>query len=66
MFELFHDTPTPLGWGPEGMAGFGAERWLHPLFSALRLEPWRVQVMAGAQYPSGELTGRVWRRPEPG
>jgi hypothetical protein len=61
VWDVFHDTPTPLGWGPEGMAGYGAERWVNPLFTPLRLSPWRVQVMRGGQYPSGELTGRVWR-----
>ena len=61
VFELFLTTPLPLGWGPQGMAGYGAERWHHPLYAPLRLEPWRVQVMRGEAYPSGELTGRVWR-----
>jgi hypothetical protein len=61
VWDLFHDTPPPLGWGPEGMAGYGPERWRNPVFTALRLEPWRVQVMTGDQYPAGELTGRVWR-----
>ncbi|WP_037062679.1 pyridoxamine 5'-phosphate oxidase family protein [Pseudonocardia acaciae] len=63
VFDLFLETPTPLGWGADGMAGFGPERWRHSLFTPLRLDPWRVQVMAGAEYPSGELAGRVWRRP---
>jgi hypothetical protein len=61
VWDLFHDTPPPLGWGPEGMAGYGPERWRNPVFTPLRLEPWRVQVMTGDQYPAGELTGRVWR-----
>ena len=26
-----------------------------------RLDPWRVQVMRGEEYPHGQLTGRVWR-----
>ena len=41
------------------MAGYGTERWRNPVFTPLRLEPWRVQVMTGDQYPAGELTGRV-------
>jgi hypothetical protein len=61
VWDLFHDTPPPLGWGREGMAGYGPERWRNPVFTPLRLEPWRVQVMTGDQYPAGELTGRVWR-----
>ena len=61
VWELFYGTPPPLGWGPEGMAGYGPEQWRSPQFTPLRLEPWRVQVMAGAEYPHGHLTGRVWR-----
>lgn len=62
VFELFRDTPTPLGWGREGMAGYGSERWRSELFAALRLSPWRVQVMRGEEYPAGNLAGRVWHR----
>jgi hypothetical protein len=47
--------------GPEGMAGYGPDEWRNPVFTPLRLEPWRVQVMLGAEYPSGDLAGRVWR-----
>lgn len=61
VWELFRDTPPPLGWGPEGLAGYGPDRWRSPIFTPLRLDPWRVQVMAGSEYPGGELTGRVWR-----
>lgn len=63
VWELFITTPVPLGWGEEGMAGYGAERWRNPVFTPLRLEPWRVQVMRGEEYPAGELTGSVWRAP---
>ena len=62
VWDVFHDTPAPLGWGPEGMAGYGEERWRNPVFTPLRLDPWRVQVMDGSEYPTGALTGRVWRR----
>jgi Pyridoxamine 5'-phosphate oxidase len=61
VWELFLNTPTPLGWGTEGMAGYGEERWRNAAFTPLRLQPWRVQVMTGDNYPQGELTGRVWR-----
>jgi hypothetical protein len=61
VWELFLTTPLPLGWGPEGMAGYGSDRWRNPVFTPLRLEPWRVQVMRGEEYPSGELRGSVWR-----
>jgi hypothetical protein len=58
----FLNTPQPLGWGADGMAGYGEDKWRSPVFTPLRLEPWRVQVMRGEEYPTGELTGRVWRR----
>lgn len=61
VWELFLTTPLPLGWGTEGMAGYGSGRWRNPVFTPLRLEPWRVQVMRGEEYPSGELRGSVWR-----
>jgi hypothetical protein len=61
VWELFLKTPLPLGWGPDGMAGYGAEGWGHPLYTALRLEPWRVQVMRGEEFPAGKLSGSVWR-----
>jgi general stress protein 26 len=60
VWELFLTTPVPLGWGPEGLAGYGPDRWRNPLFTPLRLEPWRVQVMRGEEYPGGALTGKVW------
>ena len=61
VWDVFRDTPAPLGWGADGLAGYGLERWRNPIFTPLRLSPWRVQVMSGDQYPSGELTGAVWR-----
>jgi general stress protein 26 len=60
VWRLFEREP-PLGWGAEGVAGYGEERWRSPQFTPLRLEPWRVQVMRGEDYPRGRLTGRVWR-----
>jgi uncharacterized pyridoxamine 5'-phosphate oxidase family protein len=62
VWELFLNTPEPLGWGPDGLAGYGPDKWRNPIFTPLRLEPWRVQVMRGDQYPRGKLTGSVWRR----
>ena len=57
------EQESPLGWGAEAMVGWGEERWRSPIFTPLRLEPWRVQVMRGEEYPRGRLTGRVWRLP---
>ncbi|HEV3377094.1 MAG TPA: hypothetical protein VG126_07420 [Thermoleophilaceae bacterium] len=42
------------------VASWVEERWRNPVFTPLRLEPWRVQVMRGEEYPAGELTGAVW------
>lgn len=66
VWAVFRDTPQPLGWGDAGLAGYGPERWRAPLFTPLRLDPWRVQVMAGAEYPLGRLAGLVWHREEDG
>jgi general stress protein 26 len=60
VWDLFLETPQPLGWGAEGMAGYGADEWRNPVFTPLRLEPWRIQVMRGEEYPRGNLTGKVW------
>jgi general stress protein 26 len=61
VWDLFLNTPEPLGWGPDGMAGYGPDEWRNPIFTPLRLDPWRVQVMRGEEYPLGTLTGTVWR-----
>jgi hypothetical protein len=61
VWELFRDTPEPLGWGPAGLAGYGPDEHRSPVFTPLRLDPWRVQVMRGEEYPLGTLTGSVWR-----
>ncbi len=58
VFELFTTTPAPLGYG---LGYLGEERWESDLFTPLRLDPWRVQVMRGSEFPFGDLTGRVWR-----
>jgi hypothetical protein len=42
------------------LAGYGPDEWRNAIFTPLRLEPWRVQVMCGQEYPSGDLTGSVW------
>ena len=60
VWDVFLETPQPLGWGPERLAGYGPDRWRNPVFTPLRLEPSRVQVMRGEEYPAGDLTGAVW------
>jgi len=60
-WALFRDTPTPLGWGQAGLDGYGADEWRSEIYTPLRLDPWRVQIMRGTEYPVGDLTGAVWR-----
>ncbi len=58
VWDLFTTTPPPLGYD---LAGFGWEGPQSPIFTPLRLDPWRVQIMSGAEFPSGNLTPRMWR-----
>jgi hypothetical protein len=60
IWEVFRDTPEPQGWGTSGLEGYGPDQWRAELFTPLRFDPWRVQVMPGAEYPFGRLTGLVW------
>jgi Pyridoxamine 5'-phosphate oxidase len=53
--------PAAARLGPEGLDGYGEDKWRNPIFTPLRLEPWRVHVMRGEEYPLGSLTGSVWR-----
>ena len=60
VWDLFMRTPPPLGYD---LTSYGAPD--APAFTPLRLDPTRVQVMAGSEYRFGDLRGRVWRRPPP-
>jgi uncharacterized pyridoxamine 5'-phosphate oxidase family protein len=57
VWDLFMTTPPPLGYD---LTGYGSPR--SPDFTPLRLDPYRVQVVAGDEYPFGDLVGRIWRR----
>jgi hypothetical protein len=61
VYELFRTTPPPLGYGEAGLAGFGSEGSHSALFTPLRLDRRRIQVMAGKEYPLGNLVPRMWR-----
>jgi hypothetical protein len=61
VYELFRSTAPPLGYGEAGLAGFGPEGPRSALFTPLRLDPWRIQVMHGREYPMGNLVPRMWR-----
>lgn len=58
VWDLFMRTPPPLGYDVSSYGSPSA-----PSFTPLRLDPTRVQVMAGTEYPFGNLRGQVWRRP---
>lgn len=57
VWDLFMRTPPPLGYD---VSSYGSPS--DPSFTPLRLDPWRVQVIAGSEYPFGDLRGQVWRR----
>ncbi|GAA1433414.1 pyridoxamine 5'-phosphate oxidase family protein [Microlunatus lacustris] len=59
VWDLFRDTPPPLGWGD--LAAYEPERIAHPLFHPLRLTPWRVQVLRAEQLAAGDFSPRTWR-----
>jgi hypothetical protein len=58
VWDLFMRTPPPLGYD---VSSYGSPT--SASFTPLRLDPTRVQVMAGTEYPFGQLRGQVWRRP---
>lgn len=57
VYDLFATTPPPLGYD---VSGYGPDGPRSPLFTPLRLDPWRVQVL---RFPGwgGDLTPRIWR-----
>ncbi|MGH8932854.1 MAG: pyridoxamine 5'-phosphate oxidase family protein [Egibacteraceae bacterium] len=61
VYDLFLTTPPPLGYGDEGMAGFGPDGPRSALFTPLRLDPWRIQVLRGEEYPMGNMVPKKWR-----
>lgn len=56
VWDLFMTTP-PLGYD---LSWFRPQRPAHPLFSPLRLDPWRVQVLR-FEGGEGNLVPRTWR-----
>jgi hypothetical protein len=59
VWELFRDTPPPLGWGD--LSGYQPEGIHHPLFQPLAFRVGRVQVLTGDQFAAGDFRPRVWR-----
>lgn len=58
VWDAFMTTPPPVGYD---LSGYGADGVSNPLFAPLRLDPWRVQIMRGEEFPLGNLTPRMWR-----
>ncbi|MFD6156289.1 pyridoxamine 5'-phosphate oxidase family protein [Nocardia sp. NPDC060256] len=60
VWELFRSTPAPLGYDP---ASLGIPGWTgpdSPHVSVLRLRPWRLRVLPGANIRNG-LPATSWR-----
>ena len=57
VWDLFAATPPPLGYP---LAGPGMEDPTSPLFTPLRLDPWRVQVFRFRGWEHG-VAPRTWR-----
>jgi uncharacterized pyridoxamine 5'-phosphate oxidase family protein len=57
VLDLFSTTPPPLGYD---LSAFGSVET--ELFTPLRLDPWRIQIMVFEGWDKS-LTPRTWRRP---
>lgn len=55
VWDLFMNTPSPLGYD---LRAFGVDGPESEVFTPLRLDPHRVQVLGGDQFP-GNLTPRI-------
>jgi len=47
IWDLFKQTPPPLGYDPGGIGVPGWDGPTSPAFAVLRLEPWRLRVLPG-------------------
>ena len=57
VYDLFNTTPPPLGYD---LSDLGSAE--NDLFTPLRLEPWRVQIMVFEGWDEKSLKPRTWRR----
>ncbi len=57
VFNLFNSTPPPLGYD---LSALGSEE--NELFTPLRLDPWRIQIMVFQGWDEKSLKPRTWRR----
>lgn len=58
VWDLFATTPPPLGYDPDAFGVLGGPE--NPLFTPLKLDPWRVAILRFAGWDQ-EIAPRVWR-----
>jgi hypothetical protein len=61
VWNLFEDTPPPVGYDPGGIGFPGWEEPTSPAWAVIRLRPWRLRVFPGSimQGAGGEIL--TWR-----
>jgi hypothetical protein len=63
LWELYRAAEPPLGYDPGDM-GAWKDGPLGGVFAALRLDPWRVMVLASEDVAAGRFYKRYWREGE--
>ncbi len=61
VWDTFMNTPPPVGYD---LSGYGMDGINNPLYAPLRLDPYRVQIMRGEEYPFGNLVPHMGRADE--
>ena len=59
VWDLFANGPAPVGYDPAIIPGW--DNATSPTFAALKLNPWRIRVMAGDVMMKGEGAPLVWQ-----
>jgi len=63
VWNLFKNTPPPLGYDPGGIGVPGWDAPTSPGFTALRLQPWRLRALRGEVFMQRGSAGAVtWRQ----
>ena len=65
IWDVFLHTPPPLGYGERGLSGYSPEGPRAPLFTPMRLDPWRIQVLRFEGW-TGNHVPRMWRANDEG
>jgi len=55
VWNLFKETPEPLGYDPGAIGVPGWDGPTSPAFSVLRLRPWRLRSLAGEHFLAGRF-----------